>query len=399
MTEFAARARAALADKGVSIRGAARALNYNPSYVSRVLNGKQLPSPKLAQGLDQLVGADGVLVALASCDARPEGVPSDASWDVGPGSDDDLEALELARRVEASDVGPETLDRLEEAFDGLAVAYQTYRPSALLRDVRRHSAYVTKLLDERKTLGEHRRLLVIGGWLSLLGATLHVDLKEGGAATARLRTATLLAEHAGHAEIRAWVYETKAWTALTAGDYPRAVQLSQAAQSIAPRGGSVTVQATAQEGRARARLGERAEAYSAIDRVQHLASTMVMRARPEHHYQYDPDKATSYTATTLAWIGDPAAEAPAREVIGHLAPGVTPSTWPRRVVTAHLDLALTLLSLNRLDEATDAALKAISSGRLLPANHWRVLEIVRAVEARRLPEAPELRESYEQLRP
>ncbi|MFD4482139.1 helix-turn-helix domain-containing protein [Streptomyces sp. NPDC058471] len=398
MTDFAACARAALAARGVSIRGAARALNYNASYVSRVLSGKQLPSEKLAQGLDQLVGAEGALAALISTAPLSANATADPPGETGPGSDDDLDALELARRVEASDVGTETLDRLEGAFDGLAVAYQTATPSTLLHDVRRHSAYVSRLLDEKKTLAEHRRLLVIGGWLSLLAATLHVDLKEGGAATSRLRTAALLAQHADHPEIHAWTYETRAWRALTAGDYARAVELSQAAQSIAPRGGSVAIQATAQEGRARARLGEKGEAYDAIDRVQSLAATMVMRVRPEHHYQYDPAKALSYTATTLSWIGDPAAEAPAREVIGHIAPGAVPGAWPRRIVTAHLDLALTLLSLGRLDEATDAAKKTIMSGRLLPANHWRVLEILQGVEGRNLPEAPDLREMYQELR-
>ncbi|MFC7304450.1 hypothetical protein ACFQVC_09530 [Streptomyces monticola] len=125
----------------------------------------------------------------------------------------------------------------------------------------------------------------------------------------------------------------------------------------------------------------------------------MLHAQKEHHYQYDPAKATSYLATTLSWIGDPAAEAPAREVIGALHPGVEPRTWPRRIVTAHLDLALTLLSLDRLDEACDAAQNAVLSERLLPANHWRVLEIVRSVEARKLPEAPELREAYQDLNP
>ncbi|WP_447040287.1 helix-turn-helix domain-containing protein [Streptomyces sp. DSM 118878] len=396
MTEFATHAREALAARGISIRRAARLLNFDPSYLSRVLNSKQAPSKNLARGIDQLVEAGGALAALVS---EPGCSPAQPPWDAADSSDDDLEALELARRVRASDVGTETLDRLEAAFDRMAVAYQTAQPSALLRDVRRHSAYVTKLLDERKTLSEHRRLLVLGGWLSLLAATLHVDLREGAAATARLHAAALLAQHAEHSEIHAWVYETKAWTALTAGDYVRAVELSRAAQGIAPRGSSAEVQSAAQEGRARARLGQKKEAREAIGHVHRLATTMVMRARPEHHYVYDPRKALSYEATTLSWIGDAAAEAPAREVIGHIHPGTAPSEWPRRVVSAHLDLALTLLSLGRLDEATDAAAKAIASGRLLPANYWRVLEIVRTVEARRLPEASELREAYEDLCP
>ena len=42
---------------------------------------------------------------------------------------------------------------------------------------------------------------------------------------------------------------------LTAGDYQRAADISQAAQRIAPKPGSAFIQATAQEGRAWARLG------------------------------------------------------------------------------------------------------------------------------------------------
>ncbi|MEL3950468.1 MULTISPECIES: helix-turn-helix domain-containing protein [Streptomyces] len=389
VADFASRARDALAEQGISMRQAARALNYDVAYLSRVLKGKQRPSENLRRGLDGLTGAEGALLAAEVAVAA----------DAGDGPGDDLEAVELARRVRASDVGAETLERLESAFDQFAVRYQTGSPPALLRDVRQHLGYVTMLLDDRKTLSEHRRLIVLGGWLSLLAATLHVDLRQPRAAAARLTTAASLAQHAEHHEIHAWTYETEAWRALTTGDYPRAVELSRAAQHVAPRGGSAELQATAQEGRARARLGQRREAYAAIERVQRLATTMVLRARPEHHYQYDPAKATSYTATTLAWMGDPAAEQPAREVIAQFPLGADAASWPRRAVSAHIDLALTLLSCDRLDEACDAARRAIASGRLLPANHWRALEIVRVVEGRGLPEAVELREAYEELRP
>jgi hypothetical protein len=40
--------------------------------------------------------------------------------------------------------------------------------------------------------------------------------------------------------------------------------------------------------------------------------------RPEHHYRYDPAKSDAYTTTTLAWIGDPAAEGYARQVLARL---------------------------------------------------------------------------------
>jgi transcriptional regulator with XRE-family HTH domain len=316
-----------------------------------------------------------------------------------PVGDDEIDAWELARRVQASDVGSETLGRLERAFDDLATAYPITPPQELLHRVRRHSAYVVRLLDGKKTLAEHRRLLVVGGWLSLLGATLHIDLKHDHTATARLQTAATLAQQAEHQEIEAWCYETDAWRVLTDGDYVRAIELSQTAQSIAPAGTSALIQATAQEGRARARLGHAKETYAAIDRVQDMAATLAIRERPtEHHYHYDPSKALAYTATTLAWLNDAAAEPFAREVIARLSPSKDITKWPRRVASANIDLALVLLAGSRLDEACDAAQKAILSGRVVPSNHWRVLEVVKAVEARQLPEAPELREAYEGLK-
>lgn len=314
-----------------------------------------------------------------------------------PAVDDEVAAIELARRVAASDVGDETLTRLELAFDELAMAYPVTPPAELLVRLRHHLAYVTTLLDGRMTLSGRKRLVVIGGWLSLLAATVHIDLNQPAAGTARLRTAASLAQHAGHDEIRAWCCETEAWRVLTEGDYRHALELSRAAQELAPSGSSVAIQATAQEGRSWARLHQPQETYNAIERVNKLVAPLARPDRPEHHYRYDPDKSVAYVATTLAWVGDPAAERYAREIIARLEPTERNGKWPRRVAAANLDLALALLVTNRLDEACDAALRAISSGRVVPSNHWRAAEVVQAVEARRLPEARDLRAAYEEL--
>ncbi|HEU5471025.1 MAG TPA: XRE family transcriptional regulator [Actinophytocola sp.] len=313
-------------------------------------------------------------------------------------ADDEVAAVELARRVAASDVGAETLTRLEQAFDDLAMAYPVTPPTGLLARLRHHLAYVGALMDSRMTLNERKRLIVVGGWLSLLAATVHVDLKQLAAATARLRTAANLAKQVDHAEIRAWCFETDAWRMLTEGDYRRALQLSHAAQELAPAGSSVAIQATAQEGRAWARLHRPRETYDAIDRVDKLVSPLRRPDRPEHHYRYDPDKSVAYVATTLAWVGDPAAESYAREIITRLEPTESNGKWPRRMAAANLDLALALLVTNRLDEACHAANQAISSGRVVPSNHWRAAEVIHAVEAKQLPEAAELRDAFEQMR-
>jgi len=330
-------------------------------------------------------------VSSASRDAEPaEGA--------GVADGDELAAIELSRRAAASDVGGETLTRLEAAFDDLAIAYPVTPPSVLLVRLRQHLSYVEKLTDARKTLAEHRRLLVVGGWLSLLAATVHIDLDQQPAASARLRTAAGLAEDADFDEIRAWCCETEAWRLLTGGKHHRAVELSLAAQHLAPAGSSIAIQATAQEGRARARLGQSGETYAAIDRVHALTAPLAHSHRPEHHYRYDPAKAIAYTATTLAWVGDTAAETYAREVIARLAPDDDVGKWPRRVASANLDLALALIVGDRVDEACHAAGSAIASGRVVPSNHWRVEEVVAAVERRGVREARDLREAFETLR-
>jgi hypothetical protein len=282
---------------------------------------------------------------------------------------------------------------LELTVDDLATAYPGTPPADLFARVRTHLGYVGYLLDARATLAQHRRLLVTGGWLSLLAATCLIDLHKDHTATAHLRTAAQLARETGHAEIAAWCLETQAWQVLTTGDYQQAADISQAAQHIAPRDGSAFIQATAQEGRAWARLGAAAETRAALARVEKLVSPLPMPDRPEHHYRYDPPKAQVYVVTTLSWLGDQAAEPLARQVLAAIeAPEERPR--PRRAALARLDLSLALTAANKHDEAAGVALEAIRSGRLAPVDGRRAREIVLAVAGRGLPEARELSEAY-----
>jgi hypothetical protein len=108
---------------------------------------------------------------------------------------------------------------------------------------------------------------------------------------------------------------------------------------------------------------------------------------PDHHFVFDRRKLTGYTATSLAWLGDPAAEEPAREVI-HTA------TSARRLATARIDLGLVLAGLDRPDEAAALGALAVDSGRLVPSNVWRAAELATAL-ADRYPDAAEARDYRE----
>ncbi|MET9490147.1 helix-turn-helix transcriptional regulator [Nocardia sp. NPDC006630] len=312
-------------------------------------------------------------------------------------SDGEQAAAEWIERVALSDIGGDALDRLELAVDDLAAAYPTTPPGELLVRIRQHLGYAGRLMDSRKTLTQHRRLLVTVGWLSLLASTCHIDLGELPAAAARGHLAWKLADEAGHREIAAWCLETRAWQQLTGGGFAAAAELSRAAQVIAPDDSSAFIQATAQEGRALARLGDREGTYGALRRVARLVSGLNVPDRPEHHFRYDPAKSDAYVATTLAWLGDPAAESYARHVLADLAGAAF--VRPRRIASANLDLGLALVVADKPDEAADVALTAVESGRLVPSNYWRVAEVVSGIEGRGVADAAIVREAFRDIYP
>ena len=249
----------------------------------------------------------------------------------------------------------------------------------------------------RTTPTEHRRLLVTSGWLSLLALTCLIDLRRFPPASAYLRTATELARETGHREIAAWCLETKAWQVLTEGDYLHAAAYAQAAQRTAPQDGSAYIQATGQEARAWARLGAAREAREALARTEALVAPLPTPDRPEHHYQYDPAKSDAYTATTLAWLGDPAAAGYARGVLGRLESGTDGPVRPRRAASARLDLALALTASGQLDEAAYTALTAVTSGLLVPSNYWRAKEVVEVIGDRGVSTVGNLREAFDEF--
>jgi hypothetical protein len=271
-------------------------------------------------------------------------------------------------------------------------------PQELLVLVRRHLAYVQRLLDGRPSLDGHRRLMVAGAWLALLRATVHVDLRQPAAAEAFLMTAERMAQHTEHREIAAWCLETRAWRVLTTGKYPTALALAQRARLVAPRGGSAYIQATAQEGRAWARMGDRRQTRKVLGQVARLTTSLALPDRPEHHYRYDPGKAAAYTATTLAWAGDPAAEEYARAVVADLDPAGDGGQRPRRAASARLDLGLALLASGEAEQASVEAISAITSGRVVASNWWRATELLTGVD-RSGVKSDDLRDAYEQYRP
>ena len=353
-------------------------LGIDANSVSRHERGTVLPSRRYRRLYARLYGVSEVVLW-----PRNEVVHA-------PTGDAELEALELVRRIEASDLSTTTLDQLELAFDDMACSYVRTTNEELLPNVRTHLRYVSNLVDARSTLAQKRRLLVVGGWFSLLSATLHVDIDLRTAKAAR-DTAFNLGGHAGHPELQAWAFEVDAWSALMHNDYRKAVEFSKAGSDLAPHGSSVAVQLAAQEARAWARLKDGPNALSALRRTAHELSQLPVPTRPEHHFAYDERKFEWYTGTVLAWLGDATdAEATARNVVRRYE---NEDHYPRRLVASWLDLAL-VVAKESPDEAAHLAKLALSSNWLLPSSTWRVGEL-HGVLMRRDPKLSETRELHD----
>ncbi|AYF76424.1 XRE family transcriptional regulator [Nocardia yunnanensis] len=360
---------------GIGLREMARRTHFAASYLSLIETGRRPVTVEVVTAYERTLGRDAIVGGVAN--------------------DDGLATLEWMRRVSGSDIGSGNLERLEAAVDDLAAAYPTTRPDQLLAQVDQYLGLAARMMDGKKTLAEYRRLVVAVGWMSLLAGTCQIDLGLPLAAAGRLRLARAIGDEAGHPEIVGWCLETSAWSRLIARDYAAAVELSRAAQAVAPDTSSAHIQATAQEGRALARLGDRGGTYDALRRVARLVAGLRTPDRPEHHFRYDPAKSDSYVATTLAWLGDPAAETYARHVLTELVGSAR--TRPRRIATANIDLGLALVAADKPDEAADVTLTAVTSGRLVPSNFWRVTEVVTGIERRDPPDAAGIREALRDL--
>lgn len=307
----------------------------------------------------------------------------------GPPDELDPELLELALRAEASDVGRVALDAVDLAVADLAVRYQHTAPADLLAVVRRRAADVSRLLDGKATLGQRRRLLVAGGWLALLAAVVHVDLGHRVAARLARDTAESLGRETDEPELAAWAAEIATWEAITDRRWALAAHLAAAGQAIAPAGSSAAVQLAVQVARASARLGDARTVYAALDHAAAVVDGQGNDRPDAHHFRFDAAKLTGYTATALAWLGDPAAEPYAQQII-------TAAPSARRAASARLDLGLVLAGHDRADEAAALAGDALSSGVLVPSNLWRAAEVVGTLAERfpGLQEARDLPERY-----
>jgi tetratricopeptide (TPR) repeat protein len=274
-----------------------------------------------------------------------------------------METLDIVNRLRASDVDSATLDALRITVDRLCSEYP-YMPSAQLAiEGRQWLRRIEGISAQRLTLSQHREVLALAGWLSLLVGCVEYDMGDRRAAEATRRVARSLGAETDAAEIGAWAHEMRAWFALTSGDYRGVIATAQAGADMA-RHHSVAVQLKAQEAKAWARIGDRRQMEVALDEGRRLLEGLPYPENLDNHFVVDPAKYDFYAMDCYRTIGEDAmASTLANEVIRAGTDYDGRERAPMRVAEARITLGVAAARQGDLERAIDLGQLALSADR------------------------------------
>ncbi|MGQ0778671.1 MAG: hypothetical protein ACT4NY_30375, partial [Pseudonocardiales bacterium] len=330
----------------------AKELGFDKRTIGNAERGAHPPSLALRRALDEALEnvSDAQRSRFLAAIAQREG----AAAPVVHGATPVVESVELLRRTEASDLGPATVEQMEELVERLGVEYFSVPPAEFRETVLSWRRYVTRLLDGTLTLGERRDLYAVAGWLT--GLLAEVSLALGDEAQPHCTTALSLAQEVGDARLAGWIRGTQAQIALYTGNPQQAVTYAQSGRLVAPTGSAALVRSCTQEARASARLGDRAGTLIALEAAQNAWNKLSQPLIPSI-YSFGASYLPYCAATAFVWIGDPAnALRSASEAIE--ATSGTPEAPNGRVIS-RIDLAIALVQDFELEEASAIALQAL----------------------------------------
>ncbi|MEV0397557.1 helix-turn-helix domain-containing protein [Polymorphospora rubra] len=274
-----------------------------------------------------------------------------------------METLEILSRLRSSDVSPATLDALRITADRLCCEYPHMPSEQLYIEGKAWLRRITALMDRRLTLAQHQEVLTLAGWVALLVGCVEYDMGMKSAAEGTRRAALTLGQESGNADVIGWAYEMRAWYALTQGDYRGVVAAAEAGTANAPRH-SVAVQLAAQQAKAWARLGDRRQVETALDRGRTLLESLPYPEDTDHHFVVDPSKFDFYAMDCYRLAGeDRLAEMYARQVIQSSTDPDGTERKPMRNAEARITLGVVAARSGDVEEAVAYGRRALSGER------------------------------------
>lgn len=274
-----------------------------------------------------------------------------------------MDTLDLVSRLHASDVDQATLDAVRVIADQLCREYP-YKPGEqLLHEAQTWLGRLGQLQEHRLTLKQHREVLVLAGWLTLLIGCVEYDLGKRQAAETTRQAALSLGTETENSEVSGWAHEMRAWMAITSGDYHGVIAAARAGKEVAPNQ-SVAVQLAAQEAKAWARIGDRRQTEVALDRGRRLLDAMPYPENLDHHFVIDPTKFDFYAMDCYRRLGeDPVAENLADEVIQAGTDFDGTERSPMRIAEARITLGVVAARQGDLEQAIHYGKRALQGER------------------------------------
>ena len=387
MADFASVVRQFMADRGMSLRGLARAVPCDPSYLSKMLNGRKPVSPHLAVRVDDALGAGGEIRRAATSiteSATPREVRSSSRADQGI-TEDVIDVLGRIQRLSRT-VNPEIVQHLQDNLRYTIVRYEKLEHSRIVPTLLKQRAWVDELLDECSHPRQRQRLFEIAAAASGVLGYVAVGRGDYPLARAYCLEAFHLSDFAQDTNLQAWARGLQSFCEYYAGQYGEALRLAEDGLNYAqsgPQSVRLTVNGIA---RSLGKLGDAEGVHRAVDRAYDLMSRNDVPGGVPSSIAlecYSVAQTASNAATAYVSLGMPEK---VQQYIGVALPDISKSDspWSRSLVM--IDLARSLISCKDadLDHAVALVLEAlgISADRPIISVRQRASEFVRDAAGR-----------------
>jgi hypothetical protein len=357
MADFTAVVRRFMQARGLSLRGLARAANYDPSYLSKVLSGRKPVTPHLGSCLDNALGAGGEIQEAARKQAAWS-APSGARPHRAPSR-----VIEALRAVDGGLPGSDVaIDGLTELIPHYAQVVSVTTSAAVYGELLSVRSFATSLLGDTDSR-RHADLVVTAGWLSALLAVSATDIGDHAAALVWCSDTERRGRDAGHPELAGWAALNRALIAYYQGQADRSATLAEGGQHSTRPGTVIYAKLVAQEMRSRAMLGDASGMANARVRAAAGIEALTPGFAVSGAFSIPLEEDPPYTATSLLLVGryQDAAEA-TRRIIGTVYGGI-PGDQPAKYARTLLILALAQAGLGQADAAAAAGSAALDCGR------------------------------------
>jgi transcriptional regulator with XRE-family HTH domain/tetratricopeptide (TPR) repeat protein len=216
-----------------------------------------------------------------------------------------LESTSALCDAEASNVGPATLEQLQQDLRRAALAYLKADSAPLVKELCRIRYEALHLLEGRQPLRYRRELYLFAGWAMTLLGWASIDLGRPDASETHCHAAWHFAEEAGHDGMRAWICKASQVAAYWGGRPEDAARYSERGLTFALKsGGETALMLASTVALGYARLGRREEATNMLARAGEIDTTTGDHSEPGGPLSCSHERALSYWADTYLALGD-----------------------------------------------------------------------------------------------